>query len=83
MNDERFYIQHTECFAGDYILWWGPDNNGYTYDLDRAGLYSKQDASQIVAMRRRERAWPESLARNAANTVVSIERLRRLERKTW
>lgn len=29
------------------LTWWGPDQQGYVYDINKAGLYSKEDAFSI------------------------------------
>lgn len=74
--EPRFYIQHTKHYAGDYVLWWGPKQNGYTFDLDKAGLYTEEEAKRIEALRGQEKAWPEAMVRRAATKSVSIEYLR-------
>ena len=71
-----FYIQHTQCYAGDFILWWRPNGMGYTHMLDEAGVYGQEEADQIVAMRGQERAWPVDDVNAAATRAVSIVRLR-------
>ena len=30
------------------LTWWGPDHSGYVYDLDKAGLYTKEDAEGVA-----------------------------------
>lgn len=34
-------------FGGDVHLFWGPDRSGYTAILQRAGLYTKEEAYKI------------------------------------
>ena len=29
------------------LTWWGPDQSGYVYDIDKAGIYSKEEAFSI------------------------------------
>ena len=45
-----YYIQHVG-FAGDDILFWKPEQCGYTVNLDAAGRYTKEEAESIVQMR--------------------------------
>jgi hypothetical protein len=60
MPEKLFYIQHTGCFVGNCILFWGPDRGGYTCDLDQAGKYPLEEARRIVSTRKpsEEVAWP-------------------------
>lgn len=39
---EEFYILSLKYSKGDNIVWWGPDDGGYTVVLDRAGKYSRE-----------------------------------------
>lgn len=71
-----FYIQHTKHYAGDYVLWWGPKQSGYTFDLEKVGLYTEEEAKKIEALRGQEKAWPEATVRRAATKAVSIGYLR-------
>jgi len=32
----------------EHDAWWGPNESGYTKDIERAGRYSQRDAGRIV-----------------------------------
>jgi hypothetical protein len=74
-----FYIQCISNYAYDYILWWKPDSKGYTHDLNKAGLYTAEEAQSICAMRGEEVAWPEDVIKKHIEASVSIEVLRQNE----
>jgi hypothetical protein len=74
-DDGMFYIQHTQNYAGDYILWWGPNGSGYTFDLDRAGLYTKAEADSIVGLRGQEKAWPKAAVQPGIERAVNVTKL--------
>lgn len=37
------HVGHTHKGC-EHILWWNPDSRGYTYCIEKAGLYSEDDA---------------------------------------
>lgn len=39
---DRYYI-----WSNEHVAWWAPKHKGYVQDLDRAGLYSIDDAVKI------------------------------------
>jgi len=41
---ERFYLLDIRTVVGNCALWWCPDGKGYTCELDKAGLYSRDEA---------------------------------------
>jgi hypothetical protein len=51
MSEEQYLILHTFTVCGDCAIWWGPDHNGYTTDIDKAGRYTKAEANQIYKNR--------------------------------
>jgi hypothetical protein len=77
MSDVLFYVQHTQNFAGDYMLWWRPNGCGYTFNLDEAGLYTEAEARRIEAMRGQEKAWSQDEVMPGIQRAVSIVHLRR------
>lgn len=32
--------------TADHLLWWGPDNSGYTGDIDKAGRYTAEQITE-------------------------------------
>lgn len=46
VKKKEYYIR-TEGFNGDSLLWWRPNEGGYTMDLNKAGRYSEDDALSI------------------------------------
>ena len=40
----EYYIMDARSRVGNCVLWWGVDGNGYTCDLNRAGLYTLAEA---------------------------------------
>lgn len=44
--ERMFYILCMKEPRGDEALWWGPNNNGYTVVLDRAGKYTESQVRE-------------------------------------
>jgi len=42
---DLYYILDRSTPVGDYALWWKPNGRGYTTNLDEAGLYPLEFAS--------------------------------------
>jgi hypothetical protein len=40
-----YYILDARSCVGNCALWWGPDGKGYVCELDKAGLYTLEDAN--------------------------------------
>jgi hypothetical protein len=51
MPEEQYLILHTFTVNGDCAVWWGPNHNGYTTDIDKAGRYTKDEADKIYRNR--------------------------------
>lgn len=48
-----YYIQN-KGYVGNCLLFWRPNRDGYTCDLDEAGKYSKEEADDICRTRPKE-----------------------------
>ena len=67
------YIADVRSFVGDTVLYWRPDGNGYTTDLNDAGLYTKDEA---IAKRDTDVPVPMETARRCAVHTVDAQLLR-------
>ena len=41
----KYYIMDGRSVVGNCALWWCPNGQGYTCDLDKAGLYTYDEAN--------------------------------------
>lgn len=53
MSAMKFYILSLEHTRGGVACWWAPDSRGYVEDLQRAGVYTLEEAKKIVVTRSR------------------------------
>ncbi len=44
----EYYIRDMRQIIGNACLWWRPNLRGYTTDLKEAGLYTKEEAEEII-----------------------------------
>lgn len=59
MDEELYYLQDSRDFVGNNILWWAKDGKGYTTDISKAHVYSKEDADKLHDQRGTERVHME------------------------
>ncbi len=48
MNSNKFYIQDKRQYIGNSIAWWAKGGNGYTTNIDRAEIFTKEDAVELA-----------------------------------
>ena len=51
LEPRDYLILDVRQMNGDALLWWGPRNKGYTFDVDEAGRYTKTEAEAQRARR--------------------------------
>jgi len=74
-NAVKFYILDSRTIVGNCALFWRPNGNGYTCDLNEAGLYTEEEAK---SHRDTDIAVPEEMARTCSQSHVRVERLREM-----
>lgn len=68
-----FYIQDSRSYVGNDVLWWRPNSEGYTCQIDEAGLY---DEAFCRGVRSTDKIWRwEDIGRLAAR-VIDTQRMR-------
>jgi len=58
MQGKLYYIQDSRGFTGNSVMWWRPNGNGYTSDLDAAWKVDEAKAKQICRCRETDKMWP-------------------------
>jgi len=71
-NDE-YYILDSRTVVGNCASWWCPDGKGYTCELDKAGLYSRDEA---IRKRETDVPVPRALVELFAIRHVRLDWLR-------
>lgn len=57
MNE--FYLQDTRSYVGNDVLFWAIDGRGYTTDVSKAQVYTREAAFAQHEQRRTDRPWPK------------------------
>lgn len=55
----QFYLQDKRQYVGNDLLFWAKDGNGYTTDLRKAEVYTKEEAFKQNRMRETDIPWPK------------------------
>ncbi len=72
-TEQLYYVQDTRQYVGNCALWWCPDGNGYTTQIDEAGLYTRE---RVMTMRDTDRPWPKDLVDAYTVTHVRLDTLK-------
>ena len=56
MNN-KYYIQDERQYVGNSMLWWAKDSNGYTTDIHKAHVYTKEEAEKKCSNRKTDIMW--------------------------
>ena len=52
-----FYLQDSRGYVGNAVLWWAKNGHGYTTDLNKAHIYTKEEAVQQNQSRPTDIPW--------------------------
>jgi rubrerythrin len=73
MNEELFYLQDSRSYVGNDILWWAKKGMGYTTDLTKAEVYTKEQAVRQHQCRETDRPWPKSYIDQHTRPAVDMQ----------
>jgi hypothetical protein len=71
-NDE-FYLQDSRQTVGNDLLWWCVDGAGYTTDLSRAWVISKEKAMSFNRSRETDIPWPKAYIDERTRPAVDCQ----------
>lgn len=73
---EKFYIYSvSHSPVNGQALWWGPNDSGYTTDINKAGIYTREQVESHLKHYdngRETRAVPCALAKEIAASVSMV-----------
>lgn len=78
----KYYIQDTRSYVGNCIVFWGSNWSGYVTDINKAGLYSEEEAKKICGSRKTDIAWPENYIRKNLQLTCDMQYLTK-KRAKW
>lgn len=71
--NELFYLQDKRSYVGNDILWWAKNGQGYTTDLSRAEVYTKDDAIAQHKCRETDVPWPKEYIDSKTRPAVDMQ----------
>ena len=78
---DKYYIitnAHTSMYPEGVVLFWGPNKSGYTSSVDKAGLYTFEEAKDIQNPKLGDYMVPQSEVEKRAFKVVEISEFEEL-----
>jgi hypothetical protein len=72
-----FYLQDSRSYVGNDVLWWAKDGKGYTTDLSKAEVYTKEDAVRQNQCRGSDIPWPKEYIDARTRPAVDMQFIKR------
>ncbi len=72
-KQEMFYLQDARSYVGNCPLWWSKDRGGYTCDLDKAGLFTYEEAMKLHEDRSTDIPWKQLDVEKAVKRLVDAQ----------
>ena len=76
---EQFYMQDSRGYIGNDVLWWAKNGKGYTTDLSKAEVYSREEAQRMHDNRRSDIPWPKIYIDSKTRPAVDMQYIKRDE----
>lgn len=71
--DSKYYLQDSSSYLGNDILWWAKDSNGYTTDLSKAHIFTKEEAINHHNARISDIPWPKEYIDARTRPTVDVQ----------
>jgi len=75
---DEYYLQDSRSFVGNDVLWWAQSGNGYTTDLRKAKIYTREEAQAMHAARPSDIPWPKEYIDGKTRPAVDFQYLSRV-----
>jgi hypothetical protein len=74
---DLFYLQDSRSYVGNDLLFWAKDGCGYTTDVSKAEVYSREEAQQQHNSRETDIPWPKDYIDQKTRPAVDHQYVRR------
>ncbi|MCA8328908.1 hypothetical protein [Burkholderia cepacia] len=72
-----FYVQDSRSFVGNDVLWWAQGGSGYTTDLRKAHVYTREEAQARHNERATDIPWPKDYIDSKWRPAVDFQHIKR------
>lgn len=79
MDDQLFYLQDSRSYVGNDVLWWAQNKSGYTTDLRKAHVFTKDEAQRQHNSRPSDIPWPKEYIDGKTRPAVDMQYIKRDE----
>jgi hypothetical protein len=76
---DQFYLQDSRSYCGNDVFWWSKDGKGYTTDISKAHIYTKDEAVRQHNERETDIPWPKSYIDQKTRPAVDMQYIKREE----
>lgn len=72
MND-LYYLQDKRQYVGNDVLWWAKNRAGYTTDVSKAHIFTKDEAVRQHRSRETDIPWPKDYIDGKTRPAVDMQ----------
>lgn len=76
---DLFYLQDSRSVCGNDLFFWAADGRGYTTDVNKAQVYSREDAMAQHEARNTDIPWPKAYIDSRTRPTVDFQYCNRKE----
>jgi hypothetical protein len=72
-NPDEWYLQDTRSYVGNDVVFWAKDGRGYTTDVSKAHVYTRDAAFRQAAARDTDLPWPKAYIDGKTRPAVDMQ----------
>lgn len=72
-NTDQFYLQDSRTYVGNDMLFWAKGGQGYTTDLSKAEVYTKEQVVKQNQCRETDIPWPKEYIDSKTRPAVDMQ----------
>jgi len=74
--EDLFFIQDSRTYCGNAVMWWRPEGNGYTSNVNEAWRVPEETAKRMHRNRPTDVPWPVAHILAGAFPIFDMQYLR-------